>query len=267
MIWPSPPVRSAEEIHGFSIPALHSVSRIPAGASAAATVGAGGPRTGPAGGDGGAKPGTVTGVQVLLWTFLALDALGEAFSIIDLIGHCHPIGLVALTYTLHVTVQSLLTPVHLARGKRRAWIWSLVSAVVGVRFSAAGVAFGIVCIDAAVPPLVIGLVFAALNGTLLGLPCSGSVRQWILMHRVQRGEMQAVGGVSGVMGAPPERPVDRPGAATLIVVLLGTLVARCVWTVYSVVDTASTDSELLGWSFFGVISMRHDIPLPGCRSR
>lgn len=143
MIWPSPPVRSAEEIHGFSIPALHSVSRIPAGASAAATVGAGGPRTGPAGGDGGAKPGTVTGVQVLLWTFLALDALGEAFSIIDLIGHCHPIGLVALTYTLHVTVQSLLTPVHLARGKRRAWIWSLVSAVVGVRFSAAGVVFGI----------------------------------------------------------------------------------------------------------------------------
>ena len=88
---------------------------------------------------------------------------------------------------------------HIARGKRWAWIWSLVTAFIGLAMSAVAIVFGIIYVDnGGWITLLVGIALAGLYGTLLGLLCSKSARQWILMHRIQRGEVQVPGG----MGAP-----------------------------------------------------------------
>lgn len=181
------------------------------------------------------KPGTITGIQVILWIFLAIGVVGDAFSIISLVDAFHPIGLLVVAYTLYVTVQSLVTPIHIGRGRRWAWIWNVVSTVIGLVFSAVGIVFGIILIEYGVLSLVFGLVFAALNGTLLGLLCSRSARQWILMNRVRRGEAHLTGmpGPAGAAGVPPpERPATRPGAATVAVIAVWLFAALCAWSLW-----------------------------------
>lgn len=181
------------------------------------------------------RPGTVTGIQAILWIFLALGTVADVVSIVNMIDFFHPLSLVALVYALYVTIQSVLTPVHIARGRHWAWIWNLVSTVIGLVFSAVGIVFGVVSIDFTVVPLLAGLVLAGLYGTLLGLLCSKSARQWILMHRIQRGEAQ-VAGLPGTAEAPrPERPASRPGTATFAVVVHGVLIALSLWTAYDIV--------------------------------
>ncbi len=181
------------------------------------------------------KPGTITGIQAILWIFLAIGVIGDVFSILALVNVFHPIGLLVVAYTLYVTVQSLVTPIHIGRGRRWAWIWNVVSVVVGLVFSAVGIVFGIILIEYGVLSLLFGLAFAALNGTLLGLLCSGSARQWILMNRVQRGEVALTGvpGAVGMAGAPPpERPATRPGAATVAVIAVWLFAALCAWSLW-----------------------------------
>jgi hypothetical protein len=187
------------------------------------------------------KPGTVTGIQVILWIFLAIGAVGDVASIVNMIDYFDPIMLIALAYALYTTIQSVLTPVHIARGKRWAWIWNLVSAIIGLAFAAVGIVFGIILIDYGPLPLLLGIAFAALDGTLLGLLCSRSARQWILMHRIQRGEVQVAGtpGADGAVAGPgtaaaprPERPETRPGVATVAVVAVWLFAALCAWGVW-----------------------------------
>ncbi|RRR96807.1 hypothetical protein [Glycomyces terrestris] len=183
-----------------------------------------------------AKPGTITGVQVILWIFTALAGLGDIAAAISLVEYFTPFGLIGLAWAAYSTVQALTSGIHITRGKRWAWIWSLVSSILGLAISAAAIVFGVVYIEVAALTLVIGVVLAGLYGTLLGLLCSKSARQWILMHRIRRGEVQVQGLAAGPGGpaqaapADPQRPEKRPGAATFAVVAVWLLAALSAWS-------------------------------------
>lgn len=206
------------------------------------------------------KPGTITGIQVILWILLALSGIGNLFSIISMVNLFNPFQLLVLAFTVYSTAQALISPVQIARGRRWAWIWSLISAILGLAMSAVAIVFGVIMIDFAVYTLLIGVALAGLYGTFLGLLCSKSARQWILMHRIQRGEVRlpgmAAGGMAGPGGAAqagPQRPETRPGAAAFAVVLVCLLMAVSAWTLFSGVTavyqsyagTLSFDSPVL----------------------
>ncbi|SDE50880.1 hypothetical protein [Glycomyces harbinensis] len=198
-----------------------------------------------------AKPGTITGVQVILWIFLALGSLGNLASIISMVDMFNPFQLIGLGFAAYSTIQALLSGVHIARGKRWAWIWTLVSAILGLLMSAAAIVFGVIYVDnGGWVTLLVGIALAALYGTLLGLLCSKSARQWILMHRIQRGEVQLPGGmgpdgaVQGgtaqggmVQGSAPQRPETKPGTVNFAIVVLGLLVLATGWSLYANVTT------------------------------
>ncbi|SDK70965.1 hypothetical protein SAMN05216298_1288 [Glycomyces sambucus] len=178
------------------------------------------------------KPGSITGIQAILWIFTALAGLGDVGAAIGLVQYFTPIGLIGLAWALYSTVQALASGVHITRGKRWAWIWSLVSAIIGLALSTAAIAFGIVYIETGWVSLLVGIVLGGLYGTLLGLLCSKSARQWILMHRIQRGEVQLPGaaGPGGfAQGPAPERPDVRPGSAGFTVLATGVLMALSAW--------------------------------------
>ncbi|NUQ88356.1 MAG: hypothetical protein HOQ43_07830, partial [Glycomyces artemisiae] len=137
-----------------------------------------------------AKPGTITGIQVILWIFTALAGIGDIGSAIGLVNYFNPFSLIGLAFAVYSTVQALTSGIHITRGKRWAWIWSLVSAILGLALSSVAIVFGIIYIETGWASLLVGIVLAGLYGTLLGLLCSKSARQWILMHRIQRGEVQ-----------------------------------------------------------------------------
>jgi hypothetical protein len=210
------------------------------------------------------KPGTITGIQVILWIFLALSTLGNLFSVINMVNYFNPIQLVVLAFTVYSAAQALISPVQIARGKRWAWIWSLVSAILGLVMSAAAIVFGIIMIDFAVYLLLVGVALAGLYGTFLGLLCSKSARQWILMHRVQRGEVplpgMAAGGMAGPGGmaqaGPPQRPETKPGTVNFALVVLGLLAVATAWALYGAVNSliALNEAEVplhLGYLLFG----------------
>jgi len=187
------------------------------------------------------KPGTITGIQVILWIFLAIGGVGDVLSAISLVEYFSVFGLISLAWAAYSTIQALVSPIQIARGKRWAWIWSLVSAIIGLALAATGLVFGIVLFDTGgdIMLLITGPL-TLLYGTLLGLLCSKSARQWILMHRIQRGEVQ-VPGMEGAVGlaqgapAAPQRPETRPGSATFAVVLLCLLMAVSAWTEFEAV--------------------------------
>ncbi|WP_205326238.1 hypothetical protein [Glycomyces sp. YM15] len=197
------------------------------------------------------KPGTITGIQVILYILLAISAIGDLFSAISMVEFFNPFSLIGLAFAVYSTIQSLASGVHLSRGKRWAWIWSLISAILGLVLSIAAIAWGIWWFDnGGWITFTIGMVLAALYGPLLGLLCSKSARQWILMHRIQRGEVQMPGmATDGMNGAPgiamggmarqaptaQPRPETRPGAATFSAVLLGLLSALLAWESYQIV--------------------------------
>ncbi|MFG3339106.1 hypothetical protein [Glycomyces sp. NPDC048151] len=195
------------------------------------------------------KPGTVTGIQVILYIFLAVSTIGNVFSIFSMVEFFNPFSLIGLAFAVYSAIQSLASGVQIARGKRWAWIWSLVSAILGLVLSAVAIVFGIIYIELAYWSLIIGVVLAGLYGTLLGLLCSKSARQWILMHRIQRGEVQvpgtAMGGMAPMGGmaapqGPAERPATRPGAATFLVVLLWLAVALSIWGIVNLLRIAQS---------------------------
>jgi hypothetical protein len=186
------------------------------------------------------KPGTITGIQVILWIFTALAGLGDIASAISLVEYFSVFGLIGLAWTVYSTIQALVSGVHITRGKRWAWIWSLVSAILGLVISAAAIVYGIIYIEVAWVSLLIGIVLGGLYGTLLGLLCSKSARQWILMHRIQRGEVQLPGmatGPGGVAPEGPQRPETRPGSATFTVGAAVLLMLLCAWAVFGTVQT------------------------------
>jgi hypothetical protein len=209
-----------------------------------------------------AKPGTVTGIQVILYIFLAISAVGNVFSIMSMVELFNPFSLIGLAFAVYSAIQSLASGVQIARGKRWAWIWSLVSAILGLALSLTGFVFGVVMFDSGGDiMLTVAAVLVGLYGTLLGLLCSKSARQWILMHRIQRGEVQVPGTAMGGMPAAapmgmmpgaapaPERPGTRPGAATFMLVVLGLMMAISAWTLYGTVRTLMMMRNAIGMDY------------------
>jgi hypothetical protein len=207
------------------------------------------------------KPGTVTGIQVILYLFLAISAVGNVFSIMSMVELFNPFSLIGLAFAVYSAIQSLASGVQIARGKRWAWIWSLVSAILGLALSLTGFVFGVVMFDSGGDiMLTVAAVLVGLYGTLLGLLCSKSARQWILMHRIQRGEVQLPGTMGGMPAAAPmgvmpgaapapERPATRPGAATFMLVVLGLMMAISVWTLYGTVRTLMMMQNAIGMDY------------------
>jgi hypothetical protein len=216
------------------------------------------------------KPGTITGIQVILWIFLAISAIANLFSVISMVEFFNPFSLIGLAFAVYSTIQSLASGIHITRGKRWAWIWSLISAILGIVLSTAGILFGLIYIDAGGDmTLLIAVPLAALYWTLLGLLCSKSARQWILMHRIQRGEVQVpgmgggmapLGGMQGMAplgmvqggAAAPQRPETRPGAVNIAAVVLGLLAAMAAWQIWlfvrSILDFLEWARENGTWS-------------------
>ncbi|MDN3238801.1 hypothetical protein [Glycomyces tritici] len=194
------------------------------------------------------KPGTITGIQVILYVFLAVSAVGNVLSIMSMVEFFNPFSLIGLAFAVYSAIQSLASGVQISRGKRWAWIWSLVSAILGLALACTGIVYGTIFWDTGGDVmLLITCPLAALYGTLLILLCTKSARQWILMHRIQRGEVQAPGmGMGGMPGtapmgmgqqgpAAPQRPDTKPGGVTFTIVVLGLLIALGVWTIYGAV--------------------------------
>lgn len=198
------------------------------------------------------KPGTITGIQVILWIFLALSAVANLFSVMSMVEFFNPFSLIGLAFAVYSAIQSLASGVHISRGKRWAWIWSLVSAILGLALSLTGFVYGVIMFDQSGDiMLTVALALTVLYGTLLGLLCSKSARQWILMHRIQRGEVQVPGTAGGVAGMPqmggmvqgggaePQRPETRPGIATAAGVSMLLLAAVSAWGIYAIVKSAT----------------------------
>lgn len=191
------------------------------------------------------KPGTITGIQVILWIFLAISAVSNLLSVMSMFEYFTPFSLIGLAYAVYSTIQSLASGVHISRGKRWAWIWSLISAILGLALTGTGIVYGTIFWDTGGDVmLLITCPLAALYVTLLGLLCSKSARQWILMHRIQRGEVQAPGmGMGAMPGAAPmggmaqqgpaQRPDTKPGAVTFATVVLGLLMALAAWQLFA----------------------------------
>lgn len=222
-----------------------------------------------------AKPGTITGIQVILYLFLAVSAVANIFSIMSMVEFFNPFSLIGLAFAVYSAIQSLASGVHISRGKRWAWIWSLISAILGLALSLTGFTYGVIMFDSGGDiMLTVTAVLVGLYGTLLILLCTKSARQWILMHRIQRGEVAmpgtAMGGMAGgapigmAGGAPaPQRPDTRPGSATFAAIVLGLLAALLAWESYTIVnDTLESmrwaeengfdgGEDLFGRLFFG----------------
>lgn len=204
------------------------------------------------------KPGTVTGIQAILWIFSAIGIIGDALSVISLIEFFSPFGLIALAYTLYTTVQALLSPVQIGRGKRWAWIWTLVTVILGLALSCASIVFGVIFIETAWLSLIVGGVLAGLYGTLLGLLASKSARAWILMHRIQRGEVSAAampgmapGAASGAPTAAasgparePERPANRPATVNVALIAFAALIGMFLWQAGEIVAEFNYQSSI-----------------------
>jgi hypothetical protein len=174
------------------------------------------------------KPRSITGIQVILWIFAVLAAAADLASVVSMADMFHPLSLIGLAFAVYSTIQSIITPVQITRGKRWAWIWALVSAILGLVIAAFAIVFGLSVIELTPLPVLIGVVLGGLYGTLTVLLCSKSAREWILMHRIQRGEVQ-VHGTPGPGMAPvaveveSERPETKPGSVTAVQLMLWVL--------------------------------------------
>lgn len=172
-----------------------------------------------------AKPRSILGIQVILWIFAALAAIADLFSAMNAIEYENPLALIGLAFAVHSTIQSMITPVQITRGKRWAWIWALVSAILGLAIAAFAIVFGLSVIEVTPVPVLIGVVLGGLYLTLTILLSSKSAREWILMHRIQRGEVP-VHGTPGPGMVPvaveveTDRPDTKPGSVTAVQLML-----------------------------------------------
>lgn len=156
------------------------------------------------------KPGTVTGIQVILWIFSAISAIGELFSIISLVEYFSVFGLLGVALAGFFTVKSIIAPIYIGRGRKWAWVLGLIGAILGTVAGTAMVFFGAMYIDVAPFILLIALPYLALYVTLLSLLCTSSARMWITSHKVMHIAMQqqamgmAATGIPGQPGAPAQ---------------------------------------------------------------
>ena len=127
------------------------------------------------------KPGTVTGIQVILWIFSAISAIGELLSIISLVEYFSGWGLLGVAIAGFFTVKSILASIYIGRGRRWAWILGLIGAILGT------IAGAVMVISGAMEfpmMLLIAVPYLALYVTLLSLLCTSSARMWIATNRM-----------------------------------------------------------------------------------
>ena len=84
---------------------------------------------------GMAKPRSITGVQTILWLFAVLAAGADLFSALSMAESLNPLGVISLIYAIYATIQAVVTPIQITRGKRWAWIWARVFSARGFSFS------------------------------------------------------------------------------------------------------------------------------------
>ncbi len=171
------------------------------------------------------KPGTVIGIQVMLWTFTALGALGDTYFYVHLSAIPLSTGAFVLINGAFMTIQGLLSPVHIGRGRRWARNFALVNAVIGLILALLVIIAALDVVEEAPLPMIIGVVSTGLQGTLLGLLCSKSARQWVLEHRVRDGRVPAqpipavlLGGVAPgtIVEVEEGRPQKMPAGVRLV---------------------------------------------------
>ncbi|MFC4333945.1 proline-rich domain-containing protein [Salininema proteolyticum] len=174
-----------------------------------------------------ARPGTIKGLVVLLYISAVFYALLELWNIAMLIENPQPLGLIGAVLGLYGVVQGLLNPVYINRGKRWAWIWSLVGAILGMVMGLLMIIMGIATIDVTEGlPLLIGIVYGGYFGTFFGLLVSPSARAYILMKRIERGEVPGMMPGAMPMQAPaapvaaPQRPERMPETAKAALALM-----------------------------------------------
>ena len=201
---------------------------------------------------GMAKPGNVTGIQVILWIFSAISAIGDLFSVIGLVNYFSFLGVLMLLVALYFTVQSLISPIHIERGKRWAWIWSVVSAAIGIGFSLISMVFSLQVSQFFGGSFLLSFALGVLYTVLLCLLLSPSAKAWILMHRIQRGEVPAntvldSRASTAPAAAPAQRPARRPGAVTAAQVLLALLVVPVALVLPELVEEFQYEADM--WEY------------------
>jgi hypothetical protein len=193
------------------------------------------------------KPGTVIGIQAMLWLFIALGALGEAYSYAQLIALPMPLPAFLLINGALMTIQGLVSPVHIGRGRRWARNWAFVNAVIGLFLALLVIIAALTALEETLLPTIIGVASAGLQGALLGLLCSKSARRWILVHRVQDGRIPVssvpVGLLDGIAPASigeveGQRPQRKPAGVGLVQIAVCLIALFPVAPAYVLVSSA-----------------------------
>jgi hypothetical protein len=218
------------------------------------------------------KPGTVTGAQVLLWIIAGLAVVSAVFAVVGLATFVTAAGVAALSYALYMAVQSSVCAVALGGGRRWARIWALVSTIVNLVLAVVGFVTGLFYLKFTPVPFISGGIATALYGTLFGLLLVRSLRQWVLVRRVERGEVP-LGGLAGLsggvapasqgaapaagFGAPPQQdPGPRPRSivvTTVAVAAVGALWAWFVWNLIRAIGWYGDGEYGRGWEFTSLI--------------
>lgn len=135
-------------------------------------------------------PGSIKGIQVILWIMAVLSAAGEFFSIVSLVEYFHPVGLIAVVVSGFLLLKSVLAPIYISRGRRWAWVLALIGSILGTIGGIGMLLSGLALIDEAPWLVLVAVVYLGLYGTLLVLLCTSSARRWIaskrLLHQVEQ---------------------------------------------------------------------------------
>lgn len=149
---------------------------------------------------GMAKPRTVTAIQAILWLFAVLAAGTDVYMALSMAENLNPLTLISLIYAIYATIQAVVTPLQIAQGKRWAWTWGVVSAILGIAIALATTMFGMSVLDRTTLPAVLGLAVGLVYTVLLVLLVSKPARAWVLMNRVRRGEIPFQAGLAPQRG-------------------------------------------------------------------
>lgn len=129
-------------------------------------------------------PGSIKGIQVILWIMAVLSAAGELLSIVSLVEYFHPIGLIAVVVSGFLLIKSILAPIYISRGRRWAWVLALIGSILGTIGGVGMLISGLAVIDEIPWLVLIAVVYLGLYGTLLVLLCTSSARGWIASNRL-----------------------------------------------------------------------------------
>lgn len=129
------------------------------------------------------KPSTVTAIQIILWIFSAISALAELYSMVTAFRDFTIWALLAILVTGYFTVQSLVTPIYIERGRRWAWNLTLISATIGATFGVFMVMMVVAVPEMPIYFALLAFVYTGLYITLIGLLCSRSAWLWMVLHQ------------------------------------------------------------------------------------